>query len=75
MKGRGLCTLEVTHCFRPVDDWKRSRDKLLGVNISCYSRDVVSESALVETMRKHVPTDRVYQFADFMEAEAKGTCN
>lgn len=49
-------------------------DKLFRINITGPSWRVVSESAAVETLRKHLLTDVVYNFVDAIKAQANETC-
>lgn len=50
-------------------------DKLLGMNISGSSRDVVSETVVMEMLNKFLSTDRVYNFADFISVLKNETCD
>lgn len=44
------------------------------MNISSSLRDVVSETAIVETLRKHLLTDVVYKLVDVTKAQKYETC-
>lgn len=64
VNGMLLLTLEEAACFLPRDGFQIILDKLFRMNICYSSRDVVSETSVVETSRKHLSTDGAYTSAD-----------
>lgn len=68
VKARRFQTLEEAGCFLPLDGLQINFYKLLRMNRSGSSRNVLSETAVVERLRKHLSTDGVYGFADVIRA-------
>lgn len=80
-EARQLQTLEEVRCFFSRDRLQTGLDKLLRKNINDSFRNDMSETAAAETLRKHLPTDRVYTLADVIREQEKerydwiGDCN
>lgn len=71
MKGTRLPTLAESSCFFPRVGLEMSLNKLLKMNRSGSYRDVVSETAKAELVKKKLPTDETYKFADFIRTQTK----
>lgn len=70
-----LPTLEEAGCLLPRNGWQINLAKLLRMIISRSYRDVVRETAVGQTLTKHLSTDRAYNFADIIGVQAKETSN
>lgn len=61
---RQLRKLQKAGMLLPRDILQLNLDRMLRMNISGCCRDVVTGRAVLETLRKHLSTDRAYKFAD-----------
>lgn len=72
-RARRLQRMEEACCFLPRDGLQVNLENLLSMKISYSSKDFLSETMVVETIRKHLSTNAMYTFADVVEAQAKKT--
>lgn len=68
MKTGQLQMLDEAGCFLSVDSLQIDLDDLLRTNINGYSRDVVSETVVEESLRTQLSTSGVYKCADAITA-------
>lgn len=73
-KDRKSQLLEETGRFLSRYRWQINLDNLLSTNTNGSFSNVVSETAIVEGLKKHLSGNRVYKFADVIRALPRQTC-
>lgn len=74
-KAKQLQKTKEAGCFVSRDGLKIQFDKWLRIKTSGLTRDVVSETAVMKTLKKQLSTYGVYKFADVIGAESKEPCD